>query len=100
VSPAVAAVLLAGDDGRLQLVRTGAPGAQRLFEQVFTFGDHRRVEAAAVLLGAQHDLAALVGAGGQAGVGEQQQRQQPGHLGLAGQQRMEGLGSRQVTDGG
>ena len=47
----------------------------------------RAVPAAAVLVREQHGLPAGGEPGLAAGVGEQQQREQPGHLGLAGQQR-------------
>ena len=50
-----------------------------------TLGDQRAVPAAAVLLVQRHQLAAG-DPGRAAGLGEQHQREQPGHLGLVGQQ--------------
>ncbi len=51
-------------------VGPGAPGAQGAFEQGLALGDQDGVVTAAVLVGEQDQLPAVVGAGVAAGVGE------------------------------
>ena len=59
-----------------------APPADRAVEQRGALGDQRPVPAGPVLLGQRDQLAAGAGAGRPAGVGEQHQREQAGHLGV------------------
>ena len=54
--------------------------------------DQRRVPRAAVLLVEGDELAVRRDAGGAAGLGEQHQRQQPGHLAVVGEQRADQAG--------
>ena len=75
-----------GDRG-LQLVRPRLAGPQGLGEQLLTLGDLRPVPARAVLVGQQDQVARRADPAAAARVGQQQQRQQPCHLGLARHQR-------------
>ena len=74
-------------DRRLQRVARRRPGAQRLAHEPHALRDGPAVPPCPVLLRQQQQPAVLAGPGGAAGVGEEQQRQQAGHRGVAGQQR-------------
>src|SRR5262249_59927459 len=76
----------AGGDGGVQLVRAGTALPQRPLDERLTLGDHGAVPPAAVLVGQQDQVAAGADPGVPPGIGEQQQREQPGHLRPAGQQ--------------
>ena len=75
-------------DGGLQLVRPHClpPAAQRPGDQGHPLGDQGLIPAAAILLGEGDQFPARAGARRAPGLGQQHQRQQPGHLGIAGQQ--------------
>jgi hypothetical protein len=69
--------LIAGED----LVATRShPGGQALAHQPVALGDHRRVPGPTVLLVEGDQFAAGRNPGGAASLGEEHQRQQPGHL--------------------
>jgi hypothetical protein len=74
-----------GRDRRLQLVGAHRPGRQGGLQQPDTLGDGCPVPQRPVLVGQRHQRAVGAGAGGPTGVGEQHQRQQPGHLAGRGQ---------------
>ena len=77
---------VAGRDGGVQLVGPGAAGAQRGLEQPFTLRDLGPVPFGPVLVRQHDQLAVRAGPRAAPGVGEQQQGEQTGHLGLAGEQ--------------
>ena len=95
-----------GVDRGEDLVATRShPGGQALAHQPMTLGDQRRVPGPTVLLAEGDELAARRDPGGAAGLGEEHQRQQPGHLTVL---RHEGtdqagepdrLGGQVLTDG-
>ena len=74
-------------DRRLQLVRAGAAPSERLLDQRRALGDLRVVPAGAVLVGQEHEVAAVVDTGVPAGVVQEHQREQSVDLGLVGHQR-------------
>ena len=74
-------------DRRLDLVRTRPAGRDGPVDEGAPLLDGRLVPARAVLVLEQHEVAALADAGIAPGVMEQHQRQQPGRLGLVGEQR-------------
>ena len=86
---------VAGGDGGLQLVRAGtAPGERRLGQRP-SLGQAGPVPPAAVLVSEQDQRAVLVGPRGGAGAGEQDEREQPGDLGLIRQQPVQPGGEPQ-----
>ena len=72
-------------DRRPELVRARLPHPQRLDQEALAVGDHGLVPAGPVLLLEQDQGPAAVCAGRPAGVGQQQQGEQPPHLGIPGQ---------------
>src|SRR5271157_1073495 len=88
---------VAGGDGGLQLIGPGPAFTQGSLEERLAFGDHARVPQAAILLLEQYQLAEIVAARRSAGVGQQQQREQPHRLGLPGEQADDAAGE---PDGG
>jgi hypothetical protein len=76
-----------GIDGRLELIGTGLLAARTAPEDRLTLGDQGPVPAGAVLLAEQDQGAVGPGSRPTPGLGQQQQRQQPGHLRLLGHQR-------------
>ena len=95
-----------GVDRREDLVATRShPGGQALAHQPMTLGDQRRVPGPTVLLVERDQLAARRDPGGAAGLGEEHQRQQPGHLTVLRQEfadqasEPDRLGGQVVTDG-
>src|SRR6202035_4884716 len=77
---------VAGGDGGLQLVRAGTALSERRFDQRPPLRQAAPVPPAAVLVSEQNQRAVLVGPRGGASAGEQDQREQPGGLGLIRQQ--------------
>jgi hypothetical protein len=80
------AVVLGGDR-RLQLVLADDAARHRLGERPQAFRDRSPVPQRPVLLDEGDELAGGSGAGRPPRVGEQHQRQQPGHLAVLGEQR-------------
>ena len=80
-----------GDRG-VQLVRAGAAGLERPFQQGGALGNLGRVPSAAVLVAEQDELTRVAGSGLPARVGEQQQRQQARDLRLVRHERRERAG--------
>jgi hypothetical protein len=74
-----------GRNRGLQLERAHRPRRQRALDQADPLADARLVPECPVLLGEGHQRAVAAGAGGTTSVGEQHQRQQPGHLTGLGQ---------------
>ena len=70
----------------MQLIGPGRAFTQGSLEDRLAFGDHGRVPQSAILVLQQHQLAEIVAARRPAGVGQQQQCQQPRRLGLPGEQ--------------
>ena len=68
------------------LVGAGAVAAQAAPDELVPLGDQLPVPQRAVLVGQRHQLAGRAHAGRSARLGEQQQREQPEHLGLVGHQ--------------
>ncbi len=60
-------------------------GSQALANQLVALGDKRRVPVRAVLLVEGNQFAACRNPGGPAGLGEEHQREQPGHLAVVWQ---------------
>jgi hypothetical protein len=77
-----------GGDRRLQLVRPQGRGGQRRLRQLGALVDQRPVPADAVLLVQRHQVAGRRRARLPAGVGQQHQREQPGHLAVVRQLRV------------
>jgi hypothetical protein len=86
-------------DGCLQLVGPGRSLVQSAGQQRHAFADECGVPLGAVLLGHRDRFPGWAGACRAAGVGEQHQRQQPGHLGVAGQQPVQDAGQPDRLDG-
>src|SRR5215468_9629284 len=75
-----------GDGGHQGVAGVGAVG-QRLAGEGEAFADLAVVPGVAVLVGQHEQPAAWAGAGVPAGVGEQDEGEQPGHAGVAGEQQ-------------
>jgi hypothetical protein len=73
-----------GGDRRLDLVRPGAVAAQARPYDVVPLDDELPLPLRPVLVGEEYEVPARSGTGGAARLGEQQQREQPERLGLAG----------------
>jgi hypothetical protein len=86
---------VAGGDGGLQLVRAGAALGERRLDQRPSLILAVPVPSAAVLVGEQDQRAILVSAGGAAGAGQQDERDQPGDLGLIRHQLVQPAGEPQ-----
>ena len=84
-SARAASVVDRGDRG-LHLVRPDGGGGQRVGDEGESLGGGGPVPEAAVLLGERDEAAVGAGAGRAAGVGQQHERQQAGHLAVVGQQ--------------
>src|SRR5829696_4347319 len=76
-----------GVDGRLELIGTRLVGAKAAAEDRLTLGDQGPVPLGAVLLAQQHQGTVGPGSRGAAGLAQQQERQQAGHLRLVRHQR-------------
>ena len=73
-------------DGRLDLVLADAPAGDRVVEEREPFGDGNRVPAGPILVG-QRDQGAIGRRSGRAaGIDQEHQGEQPGDLGVIGQQ--------------
>jgi hypothetical protein len=75
-----------GGDGRLQLVGAGRPAGQGAADQVHALGDLCGVPPAPVLFGHGDQLTVRAGPRRPAGVGQQHEREEPGHLTVFGEQ--------------
>jgi hypothetical protein len=97
-------VAVDGVDGGLELVGAGLVAAQAAPDDGLALGDAVAVPAAAVLVAQRDEVAALVGAGGPAGVDQQHEGEQPHHLGLVGHElgqeppEPDGLGAQLLAD--
>ena len=86
---------MAGGDGGLQLIGPGTALGERHLDQRPPLVEAAPVPPAAVLVGEQDERAVLVGPGGAAGAGEQDESEQPGDLGLIRQQPVQPAGEPQ-----
>jgi hypothetical protein len=77
---------------RLQLVGPGRAAAERAGDQGHALGDAGGVPQAAVLFGHRDQVAVRAGARRAPRVGEQHEREQPGHLAVIGQQAVHDAG--------
>jgi hypothetical protein len=76
-----------GVDGRLELIGTGLVAAKAAAQDRLALLDQGLVPAGAVLVAEQHQGTVGPGPRRAAGLGQQQQRQQAGHLRLVGEER-------------
>ena len=86
MSSALLSAVVDGRDRRLELVLAHRALLHGAVEQGEPLGDQRPVPQRAILLGQRDQLAVGVGPRGAPGVDQQHQREQPGHLGVVGQQ--------------
>ena len=77
---------MTGGDRGLDLIRPRPPSTRRRVDESDALVDAVAVPARPVLVGEQDQLPALVEPRGAARVDQEQQREQPGHLRLIGQQ--------------
>jgi hypothetical protein len=76
-----------GVDGGLELIGAGLIAANAAADDRLTFLDHRPVPLCAVLLAEQHERAVRPRSRCAPGLGQEEQRQQPGHLRFVGHER-------------
>jgi len=76
-----------GVDGGLELIRTGLVAAKAPADDRLTFLDQGPIPSSAVLLAEQHQGAVGPHSRRATGLGQEQQRQQTGHLWLIGHER-------------